>query len=360
MSRPFVHLRLHSEYSLVDGLVRIEDLVERAAALGMPAVAVTDFANLFALIKFYKEAAAAGIKPIAGADVLVEEAGGVFPLTLLIAGQPGYRNLMQLLSRGWLEGQQLGRPVLSRAWFTGHSDGLIALSGGRDGAIGQALLAGKAEQAAQLLQDWRALFPGAFYLELSRAGRPGEEDYLHLAVALAATHDCPVVATNDVRFLAADDFEAHEARVCIQEGRTLADPRRPRAYSPLQYLRPAGEMHALFEDIPEALENALEIARRCTLTLDLGRNHLPDFPVPGGGSPEDYLARVSREGLSARIASMARPFATEEVYLERLQFELNTINAMGFAGYFLIVMDFIRWAKSNGVPVGPGRGSGAG
>jgi DNA polymerase-3 subunit alpha len=360
MTVSFVHLRLHSEYSLVDGLVRIEELVERAVELGMPAVALTDFSNIFGLIKFYKEASAAGVKPIAGSDVLVEEGGSIHPLTLLVASGEGYRNLMRLLSRGWLEGQQLGKPVLQRQWLVGATEGLIALSGGRDGVIGQQLLSGREEAAEQFAHDAMNLFPDAFYLELCRTGRPQEEDYLHRAVALAARIDCPVVATNDVRFLAREDYEAHEARVCIQEGRALADPRRPRAYSQFQYLRPAAEMEQLFADLPEALENSVEIARRCSLSIELGKYHLPEFPVPGGGAPEQYLEGLAGEGLLRRLATLERPAAGPVVYHERLAFELNTINSMGFAGYFLIVMDFIRWAKENGVPVGPGRGSGAG
>ncbi len=361
MTVSFVHLRLHSEYSLVDGLVRIDELVERAVELGIPAVALTDFSNIFGLIKFYKEASAAGVKPIAGSDVLVEEGGSIHPLTLLVASGEGYRNLMRLLSRGWLEGQQLGKPVLQRQWLVGATEGLIALSGGRDGVIGQQLLSGREETAEQFARAAMVLFPDSFYLELCRTGRPQEEDYLHRAVALAARIDCPVVATNDVRFLAREDYEAHEARVCIQEGRALADPRRPRNYSQFQYLRPAAEMEQLFADLPEALENSVEIARRCSLSIELGKYHLPEFPVPGGGAPEQYLERLAGEGLLRRLASLDRRLAADPVvYHERLAFELNTINSMGFAGYFLIVMDFISWAKENGVPVGPGRGSGAG
>jgi DNA polymerase-3 subunit alpha len=228
MSAGFVHLRLHSEYSLVDGLVRVDELVERAVALGMPAVGLTDHSNLFGLIKFYKAAQSAGLKPIVGCDVRVEHEGQGSALTLLVSTQQGYRNLIRLISRGWIEGQQLGRPVLRRAWVEECAAGLIALSGGRDGDVGQALLAGRADQAAQTLDYWMALFPERFYLELNRTGRAREEEYLHLAVALAAGRDCPVVATNDVRFLDRADYEAHEARVCIHEGRTLNDPRRQR------------------------------------------------------------------------------------------------------------------------------------
>jgi hypothetical protein len=360
MSAGFVHLRLHSEYSLIDGLVRVDELVERAVALGMPAVALTDHTNLFALIKFYKEAQSAGIKPIVGCDVRVEHEGQTHALTLLVGAQEGYRNLTRLISRGWLEGQQLGRPVLARAWVEEFAGGLIALSGGREGDIGQALLGGRAEQASQLLDYWMALFPERFYLEVSRTGRPQEEDYLHLAVALAGRHGCPVVATNDVRFLDRSDYEAHEARVCIHEGRTLNDPRRQRQYSPYQYLRSAAEMAELFADLPEALENSVEIARRCNIGIELGKAYLPDYPVPAGMDIATFLGRAAHDGLGERLARVADREAREPEYRERLDFELQTINSMGFAGYFLIVMDFIRWAKNNGVPVGPGRGSGRG
>ncbi len=360
MSAGFVHLRLHSEYSLIDGLVRVDELVGRAVALGMPAVALTDHTNLFALIKFYKEAQAAGIKPIVGCDVRVEHEGQSHALTLLVGAQEGYRNLTRLISRGWLEGQQLGRPVLARAWVEEFAGGLIALSGGREGDIGQALLGGRTEQASQLLDYWMALFPERFYLEVSRTGRPREEEYLHLAVALAGRHGCPVVATNDVRFLDRSDYEAHEARVCIHEGRTLNDPRRQRQYSPYQYLRSAAEMAELFADLPEALENSVEIARRCNVGIELGKAYLPDYPVPAGMDIATFLGRAAHDGLGERLARVADRESREPEYRARLDFELQTINSMGFAGYFLIVMDFIRWAKNNGVPVGPGRGSGAG
>ena len=360
MSTTFVHLRLHSEYSLVDGMVRVDELARRTAELGMPAVALTDQDNLFALIKFCATTQAAGLKPIVGCDVHVDHDGQPCVLTLLVCSPTGYRNLTRLISRGWLEAQRLGRPLLPREWLEEHAEGLIALSGGHEGDIGQALLGGRIEQAAELLAWWMRVFPERFYVELSRAGRLREEEYLHLAVDLALHHDCPVVATNDVRFLDRDDYEAHEARVCIHEGRTLDDPRRVRHHSPCQYLRSAEEMAELFEDIPEALLNSVEIARRCNLRLDLGKNWLPDYPVPEGMAVDGYLEQLAHEGLDARLAGMDDGPSREQPYRERLRFELQTINTMGFGGYFLIVMDFIRWARNNGVPVGPGRGSGAG
>ncbi|HLA74551.1 MAG TPA: PHP domain-containing protein, partial [Gammaproteobacteria bacterium] len=289
----FIHLHLHTEYSLVDGVVRIEPLIEAAAAAGMPAIAVTDQCNLFAMVKFYRAALARGIKPIIGVDIWLQpgptsaavngrgnggetSAGQLSRLVLLCQNDEGYRNLTRLVSRSYVEGQQRGIPVLQKDWFTGASDGLIALSGGRAGDIGQALLANNRQLAERLLGEWNALFPGRFYVELQRTGRGGEEDYLHAAVDLALAAATPVVATNDVCFLTPSDFEAHEARVCIHEGRTLADPRRPHHYSEQQYLRSPAEMTELFGDIPEALENSWEIARRCNLELRLGQNYLPD------------------------------------------------------------------------------------
>ena len=357
----FVHLRLHSEYSLIDGLLRIRPALNRVAELGMPAVAITDHHNFFGLVKAYKAAAELGLKLIIGADLHVLdplEEERQHELCLLAQNEKGYRNLMLLLSRSYQQGQYLGRPRVKQAWVQEHSEGVIALSGGRQGDIGQALLNGREDDARAALADWQRCFSDRFYLELQRTGRAGEEDYLHAAVSLAAECSCPVVATNDVRFLEADEFEAHEARVCIGHGRTLDDPRRLRAYSDEQYLRSAEEMAELFSDIPEALENSLEIARRCSVSLTLGQPSLPKYPVPKEESIEGYLGRLSHEGLQRRFPEWNDQQL--EPYLERLKFELNTINQMGFPGYFLVVMDFIRWAKEQDIPVGPGRGSGAG
>ena len=242
---------------------------------------------------------------------------------------------------------------------------MIALSGGRHGDIGMALVSGRLGDAAELLQEYMALFGDRFYLELQRTGRPEEENYLHAAVTLAAEHSCPVVATNDVRFIDAEEFEAHEARVCIHEGRTLDDPRRERRYSDQQYLRSAEEMCEIFADIPEALENSFEIARRCTLDIRLGEYFLPDYPIPDGLTIDEFFTQESEKGLQKRLEVLYDSSATDfpeiqKRYQERLKFELDIIIQMGFPGYFLIVMDFIGWAKDNHIPVGPGRGSGAG
>jgi DNA polymerase-3 subunit alpha len=368
MQPAFVHLHLHTEYSLLNGTIRIKPLVQSVAAAGMPAVAVTDQCNLFSMVKFYRAAMAAGVKPLVGVDLWVadpSENRQPTRLVLLSKNHAGYLNLTRLVSRTYTEGQHRGLPVLERSWLEGHTDGLIALSGGRAGDIGQALLANKAERAMRLLDAWQRLFPDSFYLELQRTGRPGEEDYIHRAVRLAADHDVPVVASNDVHFLKAADYGAHEARVCINEGRTLDDPRRSREFTDQQYLRTPAEMQALFEDIPEALENSVEIARRCNLELELGKNYLPDFPVPDGSSIAAYFKTQAQAGLERRLQQLLDPAAADhaaqrERYLQRLQTEIDVILEMGFPGYFLIVADFIQWAKAHGIPVGPGRGSGAG
>jgi len=363
----FVHLRLHTEYSLVDSVIRVSDLMDATKAAGMPAIGLSDQGNLFALIKFYKEAQRVGLKPIVGADLMVREGdnGEAALITLLCCDHGGYLNLSALITRSYLEGQTRGQPMVERSWFTGRSSGLIALSGGREGDVGRALLAGRDAEAHARLAAWRGLFPDRFYLELQRTGREQEGEYLEAAVRMASATGTPVVATNDVRFIAVDDFEAHEARTCIQGGRVLDDPRRPRLYSEQQYLKNPAEMAELFSDLPEALENSVEIARRCNLKLELGKNYLPAFPVPQGHSTESFLKAEAIRGLEPRLAKVlarasARRAELEQEYKDRLELELGVIAGMGFAGYFLIVADFIDWARHHGVPVGPGRGSGAG
>jgi len=363
MPARFVHLRLHTEYSISDGLVRIPSLMQAVADAGMPAVAMTDQVNLFGLVKFYKAALASGIKPVVGVDLLIDEGEGELPsrLTLLCRNGTGYRNLTRLVTRAYTEGRHGADPLVRRDWLEPLSDGLIALSGAREGDVGRALLAGRRADAVALARRWSALLGQDYYLELQRTGREGDEEHVHDAVALASELDLPVVATNDVRFLQRDEFQAHEVRVCIQQGRTLADPRRPRWYSQQQYLRSAEEMEALFADVPEALENSVEIARRCNLELGLGRNFLPSFAVPEGTTTEQHLRERAVQGLEERLARLGRQQPeTRRPYDERLLRELDVIESMGFAGYFLIVADFIAWARGNGVPVGPGRGSGAG
>ena len=373
MSTPaFVHLHVHTEFSLVDSTVRIPLLMEKSARLGMPAVALTDQNNVFGLVKFYRKALAAGIKPIIGTDLRIynaDDPARPFSLVLLVQNSDGYRNLSQLVTRSYIEGQYRGKPMARREWLTEEScAGLIALSGGMHGDIGHALHANHQDAALRFLEDWRALFPDRFYLELIRTGRSGEDDCVHASLELASATGTPVVATNDVRFLDPDDFNAHEARVCIHEGRVLADPDRPRHYTREQYLKSPEEMAALFADAPEAITNSVEIARRCSLDLQLGVSVLPAFPVPEGQDEGAFLESEARRGLEAaleRITAIrdipkAEKAAFSAPYRERLDIELDVIRSMGFPGYFLIVADFIRWARDNNVPVGPGRGSGAG
>lgn len=364
----FIHLRLHTEYSLVDGLVRVKPLMQALSADNMPAVALTDQSNLFAMVKFTRAALDSGIKPLIGVDALVrygEDQEAPFHMVLLAQNKTGYLNLSQLISKSYLEGQHRGVPIIQAEWIEQYAEGIIALSGGRQGDIGRALLAGQSELAKQRLQHWAACFKDRFYIELQRTGRDNEEAYIAEAVELAIEQDIPVVATNDVRFLRSEEFDAHEARVCIHDGRTLDDPRRPKNYSAQQYLRSSEEMLALFADIPEALLNTVEIAKRCNFEVQLGKSFLPQFPIPEGETEASYFRRVSEQGLEQRLKILlddtAEDYAKKrKVYDQRLKTELDVINDMGFPGYFLIVADFIQWSKNNGIPVGPGRGSGAG
>ncbi|MBI5753199.1 MAG: DNA polymerase III subunit alpha, partial [Hydrogenophilales bacterium] len=364
----FIHLRLHSEFSISDGMVRVDEAVAAAQGDAMPALALTDLNNFFGLIKFYKAARGAGIKPIAGCDVFItNDADRDRPYRLLVLCQSreGYLLLCRLLSRAYLENQHRGRVELRREWF--HQEGtggLIALSGAHLGDSGSALLSGNAAQARQFAQEWAGLFNNRYYLEVQRAGFADEEHYIHAATQLAAELGLPVVATHPVQFLAADDFKAHEARVCIAEGYVLNDKRRVKQFTGQQYFKTQAEMAELFADLPEALQNSVEIARRCNLSLILGKPRLPDFPTPDGQGLDDYLREQAEIGLQQRMKLLypdeVERSAKQPEYQERVTFETDTIIKMGFPGYFLIVADFIRWAKDNGVPVGPGRGSGAG
>ncbi|HET9865048.1 MAG TPA: DNA polymerase III subunit alpha [Steroidobacteraceae bacterium] len=365
MQPAFVHLRLHTEYSLKDSVVRIPELVERAAELGMPAIAVTDQNNLFAMVKFYREALKRGVKPIIGVDVLLRsraERSAPARLTLLCKDPGGYQNVANLVTRAWLEGQERGVPLIDPGWLDAETTaGLIALSGAAEGDVGRALLAGRDAEARTLAREWQALFGDRYYLELQRLGRPDDETHVAGCVNLSHETGIPVVATNDVRFLQPTDFDSHEARVCIADGTQLADPGRPRRYTEAQYLRSPAEMAALFADIPEALQNSVVIARRCSLPLKLGESRLPIYPLPEGVSVESHIREEALRGFAAREQAFdAAQRARLAEYRERLDTELAVISKMGFAGYFLIVADFIKWARGNGVPVGPGRGSGAG
>ena len=368
MTTQFVHLRLHSEFSLVDGLIRIKSLIGAVAERGMAAVAVTDQSNMCSLVRFYQSAQGTGIKPICGCDVWLENSDPTEPpthLILLCMNEQGYRNLMELVAMSFQTNQHQGKALVKRQWVFEKSEGLIALSGASQGEIGQKLLAAHPYEAENLLKEWQAAFGDRFYLELQRTGRPGDESYLHAAVELASRCQCAVVATNDVMFMDRDDFDAHEARFCIGESRVLDDPRRPRPYSEEQYFKTPEEMIELFSDIPEAIANTVEIAKRCSVHVPLGTYHLPEYPIPEGKTMDEFFREFSAQGLEERLEIILDKNdpefeAKRQVYYDRLNFELDIILQMGFPGYFLIVMDFIQWSKNNGIPVGPGRGSGAG
>ena len=368
MSSPgFVHLRLHSEYSIADGTVRIDEAVDAAASDGMPALALTDLANQFGLVKFYRAARERGVKPIAGCDVFIsnaQEPDQSSRAVLLAATHDGYLRLCDWLSRAYLGHQHRGRAQLDRAWFDEDTQGVIALSGAHYGDVGQALLQGNASAARRLASDWARRFPGRYVLEVQRAGHPDEEALVHATAELGDALGIPIVATHPIQFLTPDDFRTHEARVCIAEGYTLADTRRPRRFTPQQFFPTQAQMAQKFADLPQALANSVAIAQRCNLAIALGRNHLPQFPTPAGVSLDDHLREEAERGLAQRLARLY-PDADERArrtpeYAARLAFETKTIVQMGFPGYFLIVADFINWAKRHDVPVGPGRGSGAG
>jgi DNA polymerase III subunit alpha len=352
----FIHLHCHTEFSLIDGLIRIKELTSTLQQENMPACAVTDVNNLFAVVQFYQQARKAGIKPIIGAEVLLPNdiTNQNSSLILLCQDTQGYVHLNELISLAYTEGLHKGVALLHRDWLPGRTGGLLAISNGRLGDVGQALLAGKTELAAQYITFWQQLFPQRFYLAVQRTDRPQEEEYIHAVLPLAIQTNTPLVATNSVCFLRPEQFEAHEVRVCINQGYSLNDARRPREYSRQQYLRTTEDMLALFADIPQAIENTWYIAQRCNLELNLGTNYLPDFPTPAGMTVDEYFTALARQGLSQRFPTVPAE------YTARLETELTVILQMGFAGYFLIVADFIQWAKNNDVPVGPGRGSGAG
>ncbi|HTZ00196.1 MAG TPA: DNA polymerase III subunit alpha, partial [Rhodocyclaceae bacterium] len=368
----FIHLRLHSEYSITDGLTRLDDAIGRAVADGMGALALTDLANLFGMVKFYTGARGKGLKPIVGADVWIAEEDNRDPsrdtfsrLLLLAKNKAGYLRLCELLTSSYLAPRRHGRAEISKAAIAnGDNAGLIALSGAHLGDVGQHLSAGKIDKAKEKAHQWAKLFPNSYYLEIQRYGQAQQDSLVAQTIALARELDLPVVATHPVQFIERADYRAHEARVCIAEGYVLSDNRRPKNFTEEQYFKSQGEMAELFADLPEALENSVEIAKRCNVSIELGKNKLPLFPTPDGISLDEFLAIQSRQGLESRLQKLypdeAQRQGQRPRYAERLEFEIKTSAQMGFSGYFLIVADFINWATNNGVPVGPGRGSGAG
>ena len=363
----FIHLRLHTEFSVVDGTSRIGDVMKMAAKDGQPAVAITDLNNMFGAVKFYKKGRSSGVQPILGAEVQLEPLEGATQgarVVLLAQNTQGYLNLSELLARAWTRNQQRAQACARYEWLQELSEGLILLSGAQAGPVGQALLRGDASGARDLALQLAGWFPHRFYLEVQRAGRPDDEALVRATAQLAARNNLPLVATHPIQFARAEDFEAHETRVCIAEGEVLGNARRPRRFTREQYYKSQAQMSALFADLPSALANTVEIAKRCNVTLTLGKPQLPNYPTPNGLSIEEYFKQASFEGLEQRLELLFPDVAQRDSerprYVERLEFELKTILNMGFPGYFLIVSDFILWAKTHGCPVGPGRGSGAG
>lgn len=363
----FIHLRNHTEYSLVDGIIRVKPLVKRAAELSMPAIGVTDQSNLFAAVKFYRAAISAGVKPIIGADIQIRDSISQkmpYTVTLLVQNKQGYLALCELISDAYLHGQDKGVPFLTSQKIFDNNNGLIVLSGGLEGVFFTSLESNDLETADQIAASWMQVFGDRFYIELQRVGREGEDALNNQLLGLATRHQVPIVATNTPCFLNQEEFNAHEARVCINQGRVLSDSRRVKVHTEQQYLKTQQEMLELFSDVPEAIENTVEIAKRCNVELSLGENFLPNFPVPEGMTIDEYFADLSQKGLDTRIVETSHRITFDEnkraEYQARLKRELDVICQMGFPGYFLIVADFIQWAKDNKVPVGPGRGSGAG
>ncbi|KAA8735642.1 DNA polymerase III subunit alpha [Acinetobacter qingfengensis] len=360
----FVHLGIHSEFSITDSIIRIPDLIKAASAEQMPALALTDLSNLHAAVKFFSACLKKGIKPIFGSDVRLNDAQ--HRVTLLAINNQGWRNLTEIVSRGYTEGLVLDVPILQKDWICQQSDDLIILLG-LHSDVGQALCSSNPQKAEPLLEQWLKHFGDRVYLSICRTGRPQEEQLIEQAIKLANKYQIGLVAHNDLRFIRQEDFEAHEARVCIAEGYVLGDERRPRLYSEEQYFKTSAQMSELFADLPQAIENTYYITQRCTVTLSLGKHFLPNYPIPPEFTTDSYFAHISKEGLEERLDHLYPPEKRAEnwpeirkPYDERLNYEIDIILKMGFPGYFLIVMDFIQWAKNNGVPVGPGRGSGAG
>lgn len=360
----FVHLGIHTEFSITESIVRIPDLIKAAVNEEMPALALTDLSNLHAAVKFYGKCLGQGIKPILGSVLRLNDAD--HRVTLLSMNNHGWRNLTELVSRGYIEGQQLNIPCVNKAWILEQADDLILLLGIQSD-VGKMLITSNPQKAEPLLEEWIEKFGNRVYLALTRTDRPDEDAFIAEAVKLAKKYNIGVVAHNDVHFVRREDYEAHEARVCIADGYVLGDNRRPKTYSPEQYFKTAVEMTELFSDIPSAIENSYHIAKRCNVMLQLGKYFLPDYPIPEGHTIDTYFAHLSKQGLEERL-NVLYPVAQRDEdwaeirkpYDERIEYEINIINSMGFPGYFLIVMDFIQWSKNNGVPVGPGRGSGAG
>lgn len=359
----FVHLHLHTEYSLVDGLLKVNALSNKVAELGMPAIAVTEQGNTFSAIKFYRAMQQQGVKPIIGAEIKLvnSDVDETSNIVLLCQHIEGFQNLSRIITKSYTEGQHRGNPLVQFDWLKENNEGLIAIDCVEAGSFAETLLLQDDAKIKANIEKWLSTFPNRYYFELLRIDKKGQAEHINSAVDYATEFSVPVVATNNVRFINEDDFEAHEARVCIQQGYTLNDPRRVRQYSPQQYLRSAEEMKTLFSDIPEALENSVKIAQRCNIEFTLGEHFLPHFPIENNETQDECLIKNAKTGLQKILdEDDTIPESAYEEYYTRLQREIDVVTGMGFSGYFLIVADFIRWSKENGIPVGPGRGSGAG
>ncbi|MGH1538839.1 MAG: DNA polymerase III subunit alpha [Arenicella sp.] len=364
-SEAFVHLHVHSEFSLANGIVRLPDLIANSKSMGMPSVALTDLVNFYGLVKFYSGAKKKGIKPVFGVDLWVhneEKPSEPFKLILLVQNAAGYKNACVLISKSYQQGQEYEKACVRKEWLHAHSEGLIALSGGMHGEVGQALMSQDQDMILRIVTEYKSLFAGRFYIELHRTNKPYQAEYIDAAMQCAQHYQLPVVATNEVHFINESDFDSHEARICIHQGRTITDPRRTKEFTPEQYLKSPEQMIELFSDIPSAIANTVEIAKRCNLELAMDDYYLPEFPIPQGETIESHLRNESLKGLERVLLRLGadKVEANRDEYMQRMDFELGIINQMGFPGYFLIVADFIQWSKENDIPVGPGRGSGAG
>lgn len=359
----FIHLHLHTEYSLIDGMIKVNQLAQKAAELSMPAIAVTEQSNTFSAVKFYRAMMNQGIKPIIGSDLRVidTESKEEFNLLLLCQHFEGYKNLSKIISKSFTEGQKRGIPYVNSEWIIENNEGLLVIDNADNGSFSNSLLHSDNSIIEKNCEKWLSLFENRYYLEIQRIGLKGQNNHINNVIEYSEKFSIPVVASNNARFLNHDDFEAHEARVCIYQGYTLNDARRPKQYTEQQYIRSSEDMQELFSDIPEAIENTIKISQRCNIEFTLGENFLPNFSVNDDETQDQRLINDAKAGLQKIINdddSLTEEKSAE--YFKRLDVEINVITSMGFSGYFLIVADFIRWAKENGIPVGPGRGSGAG
>lgn len=354
----FVHLQCQTEYSIKNSLVRVDSLINKAKSLGYSSIALTDDSNVFAALKFYKKSIDAGIKPIIGTNITIKDSDKSYQALLLCQNNEGYSNLSQLITLSYIEGQDIEGVSVTKEQVIKFHSGLIMISNAVSGDVAKLLVSNQKEDARNEALFWQTVFKDRYYLAVQRTNRKDDELHLHLCVELGIELGIAIVATNDVQFVNQNDFEAHEARICISQGGLLEDSRREKYFSNQQYLKSSEQMSELFSDVPELLSNSVEISKRCNVHFELYKKHyLPDFPIPKGTTINQFFKDQSLAGIDKRLKDKK---INKKVYDDRLSFELSVIIQMDFVGYFLIVADFISWAKDNGIPVGPGRGSGAG